>query len=92
MRTALKNINTKHNRSKAVFNSMRDYGGIEKKKKKHGLKCEMHKNFIKKKRKLPTDRNRKESLDKKLEARRKRRAKGKVFVVISLVFVQGGDP
>lgn len=89
VRPALKNKNN-HKRSKAALNSMHDNGGIEKKKQKHGFKSDMHKNFIKKKRKLPTDGNRTESLDKKLEARRKRRAKGKVFLVISLVFVKEG--
>ena len=66
---------------------MRDNGGIEKKKKKHGLKSDMHKHFMKKKRTMPNEGNKTESFDKKLEARRKRRAKGKVFMVISLVFV-----
>lgn len=51
---------------------------LKMKKKKFGPKSDMRKNMTKNSRKLPTDASRTESLDKKHEARRKRRAKGKV--------------
>ncbi|KAL9988105.1 hypothetical protein ACROYT_G002510 [Oculina patagonica] len=63
-------------RNKGTLNSIQGNGRIMK-KKKHGLKSDMRKNIINPKRKSPVDANRTESLDKKHEARRKRRAKGK---------------
>lgn len=67
--------------NKAALNSIK-YNGIMKKKKKHGPKSDMHmyKNIIKHESKSPTNANRTEGLDKKLEARRKRRAKRKVVI------------
>lgn len=73
-------------RNITTLNSIPGNGGIMKKKKKHGLKSDMRKNVINRKRKLPTDANRTESLDKKHEARRKRRAKGKVQCTCSNLF------
>ena len=89
MRTAPKKKYVKKG-NKSALNSIQGNGGKMKKNKKHGPKSDMHKStFIKHKRKLLTDINRTESLDKKHEARRKRRAKGKVHVqtVVSVAFV-----
>lgn len=68
-----------------------------KKNKKHGPMSDLHKHTIKHKRKSLTNTNRTEILDKKLEARRKRRAKRKVHVVIchqitDFYFLEYGKP
>ena len=67
----------KINRKRQGFNSKRDISE-RMTNKKFRQKGDMHMNVKKHKGKLPTDGSRKESLDKKHEARRKRRAKGKV--------------
>lgn len=64
-------------RNKLTFNPVTYNGGIKIRNKKHGSKSEMGKHTIKHVSKSLT-KDRTESSDKKLEARRKRRAKGKV--------------
>lgn len=66
------------NRNKPTFNPVKDNGGIMIKNKKHGPKSDRYEHNIKHKSKSPTNAGRTECLDKKLEARRKRRAKRKV--------------
>lgn len=65
-------------RNKPTFNPVKDNGGIMIKNKKHGPKSDRCEHTIKHKSKSPTNAGRTERLDKKLEARRKRRAKRKV--------------
>jgi len=81
VRTMPNNKNFKK-RSKPTFNPVKDNVGIImiKKKKDHGPKSDIHKHTIKHKTKSPNNAGRTESLDKKLEARKKRRAKRKVLI------------
>ena len=67
-------------RNKTTFNPVKDNDGEMKKNKKHGPKSDLHKYTIKHKSKSPSNAKRTEILDKKLEARRKRRAKRKVVI------------
>ena len=67
-------------RNKPTFNPVKDNGEIIRKNKKHGARSDTHKHTVKHESKLPTKANRTEILDKKLEARRKRRAKRKVVI------------
>lgn len=68
-------------RNKTTLNLVKDTSGIMKKNKKHGPKSDLHKHAIKHKSKLPANAIRTEISDKKLEARRKRRAKRKVVLL-----------
>lgn len=61
-------------RNKTTFNPVKDNSGIM---KKNGPKSDLYKHTIKHKSKSPTNAKRTEILDKKLEARKKRRAKRK---------------
>lgn len=69
-------------RNKQTLNPMKDNGGKIKKSKECGLKSDMHKHklTIKQKSKSLTNTNMTQRLEKKLEARRKRRAKRKVVI------------
>lgn len=67
-------------RNKQTLNPVKDNGAKIKKSKEHGPKSDMHKHTINQKNKSPTKRNMTQRLEKKLEARRKRRAKGKVVI------------
>ena len=67
-------------RNKTTLNPVKENGRIMEKSKKHGPKSDLHKHNIKHKSKSLTNADRTESLDKKLEARRKRRAKRKVVI------------
>ena len=67
-------------RNKTTLNLVKDTSGIMKKNKKHGPKSELYKHTIKHKSKSSANANRTEIWDKKLEARRKRRAKRKVVI------------
>lgn len=78
-RTAIKKKNFEK-RNKTTFNPVKDNGGIMKKNKKQGPKSDLRKHTIKHKSKSPTNGNRTEISDKKLEARRKWRAKRKVVI------------
>lgn len=65
-------------RNKTTFNPVKDNSGIM---KKNGPKSDLYnKHTIKHKSKSPTNAKRTEILDKKLEARKKRRAKRKVVM------------
>ena len=78
-------------RNKTTFNPVTDNGGIMKKNKKQGPKSDLRKHTIKHKSNSPTNGNRTEISDKKLEARRKRRAKRKVVIcrqITELYFLQ----
>ena len=62
--------------------SERDFSG-KIRNKKFQTNGSLQKGVKKLNRKIPTNGSRKESYDKKLEARRKRRAKGKVMMIMS---------